>query len=424
MKKFTFLLLSVFVGVSVNAQNLLNNGDFEGGNTDWFGNAFNIQCDGGNCYNFADVLVPGQPFDVNLSQVVEIVQGETYTLTFDASTDPVTSNRTMIVGIGLNEAPFTANTEVANLTDVNQTFTFEFTASFGLPNSRVLFDMGAETGIVVIDNVSLVVGGSGGNEPTEAAPTPPVRDPGSVISVYSDAYTDLPNVVFGAFAVGTQSIMDLEIDGDNLKEIDFFQPDAAFLLVDWGDIVDASAMTHFHMDYWTDTSLQTGLIANPKWSNHVGNVGETSAFELTNPVTTFGEWVSVDIPLADFDAGDPTQQRDALRQFILTVAGADNGARKVFIDNIYLHDNTILNTEDFYAVEIAAFPNPMVNELNFSSTESITQITMYNLLGQLVLQDTPNNSNITLDVSQLTSGLYIARIATDSGNQTLKVVKR
>ncbi|MEM7187135.1 MAG: Ig-like domain-containing protein [Bacteroidota bacterium] len=136
--------------------NLLANGDFEGGDTDWFGNAFNIQCDGGNCFNFAEIAVAGNPFDVNLSQGLEIVQGQSYTLTFDASTDPGTGTRTMIVGIGLNEAPFTADTEIATLTDTTQTFEFTFTASFGLANSRVLFDMGAETGVVVIDNVSLV----------------------------------------------------------------------------------------------------------------------------------------------------------------------------------------------------------------------------------------------------------------------------
>lgn len=135
--------------------NLLANGDFEGGDTAWFGNAFNIQCDGGNCYNFADIAVAGNPFDVNLSQGVEIVQGQSYTLKFDATTDAGTGTRTMIVGIGLNEAPFTADTEVATLTENLQTFEFTFTASFGLANSRVLFDMGAETGVIVIDNVSL-----------------------------------------------------------------------------------------------------------------------------------------------------------------------------------------------------------------------------------------------------------------------------
>ncbi|WP_405202489.1 hypothetical protein [Dokdonia sp. LLG6352-1] len=135
--------------------NLLSNGDFESGMVDWFGNAFNVQEDGGNSFNFANVMVAGNAFDVNLSQGLEITQGATYTLTFDASSD---GNRTLIAGIGLNEAPFEAVIETVNLTTTTQTFTLTLEAStFGSSNSRVLFDMGAETGVVVIDNVSLVL---------------------------------------------------------------------------------------------------------------------------------------------------------------------------------------------------------------------------------------------------------------------------
>lgn len=135
--------------------NLLANGDFEQGMVEWIGNAFNVQTDGGNSFNFADIATPGNSFDVNLSQALPIEVGASYTLTFDAATEAGQS-RTMIAGIGLNEAPFIAETETVNLTGTLQTFELTFTASFGLANSRVLFDMGAEAGIVVIDNVSLI----------------------------------------------------------------------------------------------------------------------------------------------------------------------------------------------------------------------------------------------------------------------------
>ena len=135
--------------------NLLDNGDFEDGMVAWFGNAFNVQTEGGNSFNFADVSTAGNSFDVNLSQALPIEVGESYTLTFDAVTGAGQS-RTIIAGIGLNEAPFIADTETVALTETLQTIELTFTASFGLANSRVLFDMGAETGIVVIDNVSLV----------------------------------------------------------------------------------------------------------------------------------------------------------------------------------------------------------------------------------------------------------------------------
>ena len=90
---------------------LLTNGDFEAGVEPWIGNAANVQEEGGNSFNFADVQAAGNAFDVNLSQVVAITQGTNYIFTFDASSD---RERTMLAGIGLNEAPFTnTNAEVA-----------------------------------------------------------------------------------------------------------------------------------------------------------------------------------------------------------------------------------------------------------------------------------------------------------------------
>ncbi len=576
MKKITLhVLLLVFAGYGMLAQNLLTNGDFEGGMVDWFGNAFNVQTDGGNSFNFANVETAGNPFDVNLSQVVEIVQGQTYTLTFDAGTDDDTGSRTMIAGIGLNEGPFTADIETVTLTSgALQTFTLTFTASFGLPNSRVLFDMGADTGIIVMDNVSLEVDDSGstfddglltngdfqegmvvwegngfnvqsdsGNNfnfvnvetagnpfdvnlsqrgiditegqeftlsfdastdattgsrtmiagiglfvdpftnqsqevtvtsdtqtfeltlvanftsadsrvlfdmgadtgivvidnvslflnddgddpaPAVAAPVPPAREESAVFSIYSDAYTDQPDVIFGAFNVGTLDITALDIEGDNLLQIGFVQPDPGFLLVDWGTLVDNTAMTHFHMDIWMDTPLSTGLVVNPILSNHVGDTGETSNFGLTNPVSTFGEWISIDVPLEDFDFGTTAgeQQRDALRQFVMTVAGADTGARTVFLDNLYLHNNTVLSTDEFVLDNVKVYPNPASNQwIVNTQSEVINRISVYNLLGQKVIDVTPQSSSVNLDASRLQTGIFVANVQTSSGTSSIKLIK-
>ncbi|MBL7472209.1 carbohydrate binding domain-containing protein [Robertkochia sp. 1368] len=152
------------------AENLLTNGDFEAGVDPWFGNAANVVTEGGNSFNIANVGVAGNPFDVNLSQVVAINQGSTYTLSFDASSD---RSRTLIAGIGLNEDPFTNTSQEVNLTTNTQTFTLELTAAdFGGSNSRVLFDMGADVGVVVIDNVVLTETSGGGNGGGAGAESP------------------------------------------------------------------------------------------------------------------------------------------------------------------------------------------------------------------------------------------------------------
>ena len=143
---------------------LLTNGDFENGTEAWSGNALDVQTEGGNSFNFANVTTAGQPFDVNLSQGVAITQGKTYTLSFEASSD---GNRTMLAGIGLYQDPWTNQTQSVNLTTTTQNFELTLSSeTFGDPNSRVIFDMGADTGVVVIDKVSLFCldcdGGGGG----------------------------------------------------------------------------------------------------------------------------------------------------------------------------------------------------------------------------------------------------------------------
>ncbi|WP_179218149.1 carbohydrate binding domain-containing protein [Dokdonia pacifica] len=412
-----------------NEGELLSNGDFEQGMVTWFGNAFNVQTDGGNSFNLSDNEISGNPFDVNLSHPVELEAGVAYTFSFDASTSMEDGSRTIIAGIGLNEGDFSAAIETVTVTSDLQTFTFTLTPPAGSANSRVLFDLGADDGVLVLDNVSLMVDDGGGDPvvPLVAAPTPPNRAEDAVFSIFSNAYTNQPNVVFGAFGVGTQDITTIQIEGDDTQQVVATQPDPQFLLVDWGEVVDNTAMTHFHMDYWIDTPLSAGLIANPLWSNHVGDDGETSSFGLTNPVTTFGEWVSIDVPLTDFDFGNNSndQQRDALRQFVLTVAGADSGTRTIFLDNIYLHNNTVLSTEEFTVVDINVYPNPSTDRWTVStSAELITSVAVYDLLGRRVAIATPNANTFDINASNLRTGIYLATVTTSQGQETIKLIKR
>lgn len=156
----TVAVLGVVVSEVFSVEgNLLSNGDFSNGATGWIANyegGPGVREEGCSSFFYAEITspAPGQAFLVNVSQVVEIVTGATYTLQFDASSDRA---RTIIAGIGLNEEPFTLTTETVNLTTDFQTFTLEgLVAGFGGANSRALFDLAEEAGVVVIDNVSLV----------------------------------------------------------------------------------------------------------------------------------------------------------------------------------------------------------------------------------------------------------------------------
>ncbi|MCP4090837.1 MAG: family 16 glycosylhydrolase, partial [Gammaproteobacteria bacterium] len=140
---------------------LLTNGDFQTGGLDSWTNVGTVEEGVPNSMFEADISAAGNPWDVNLSQIIPLAEGETYILTFEAK---ASKTRTMLAGLGLNEAPWTNYTEEPTLTTEWQTFTYEiFVDGFGSDASRVIFDMGADTGVINIDNVSVTLKGSGGS---------------------------------------------------------------------------------------------------------------------------------------------------------------------------------------------------------------------------------------------------------------------
>lgn len=139
---------------------LIVNGDFEDGDTAWIQgvddtNPAPVITVNDNTYYQVNVTNPNpsQPFLVNLSQKLEIVNGTTYVLTFDAWSDV---NRTLIAGIGLSSGTFANDVDTVNLTSTPQPFQIVLTAAgFGATDARVLFDSNGAAGIVNIDNVTL-----------------------------------------------------------------------------------------------------------------------------------------------------------------------------------------------------------------------------------------------------------------------------
>lgn len=137
---------------------LLNNGSFESGSDSWIvgvdnNSPVNVVTNSGNTYYSINVATAGNPWEVNMSQKVEIIKGLTYTLTFDAWSD---TSRSILAGIGLSGPPFSSATEKVNLTTTKTNYTLTLTATdFEASDARVLFDLGAEIGSVNIDNGSL-----------------------------------------------------------------------------------------------------------------------------------------------------------------------------------------------------------------------------------------------------------------------------
>ena len=62
--------------------------------------------------------------------------------------------------------------------------------------------------------------------------------------------------------------------------------------------------------------------------------------------------------------------------------------------------------------EMELYPNPVGNTLNITSSETISEIEIVNVMGQVVKRIEENADNVACDVEDLTSGVYMVRIRT------------
>ena len=168
--------------------------------------------------------------------------------------------------------------------------------------------------------------------PPESAAVPPTLPAGDVISMFSDVYNNVPvdtwNTEWGGSTAQVQSFV---VDGDNtlmysglnFVGIEFFNP-----------MIDASDMTHFHMDVFAPagTNFKIKLVSFPP---DLPNSVETMDLTLdgtTTPPFAAGAWVSLDIPMADFQL-PVGWDWSHIGQLVLSTSNA----QLVLVDNIYWH---------------------------------------------------------------------------------------
>ena len=83
-----------------------------------------------------------------------------------------------------------------------------------------------------------------------------------------------------------------------------------------------------------------------------------------------------------------------------------------------------LSISDYESFSVSSFPNPVKNIWNVSSIDEISQINIYNILGENVATFSPYMNTYSLDMSHFNSGIYLMKIVSSKGEtNTLKVLK-
>lgn len=97
-----------------------------------------------------------------------------------------------------------------------------------------------------------------------------------------------------------------------------------------------------------------------------------------------------------------------------------NGSAGSF--KISAYDASLSNAK-FDDNSFKVYPNPVKDILNLSYNQSITNIEIFNMLGQQVLVKAVNATQDQVDMSNLVTGTYLVKVATENQVKTIKVIK-
>lgn len=240
--------------------------------------------------------------------------------------------------------------------------------------------------------------------PTVHAPTPPARNVADVVSIYSGKYTDLAGTLIGKNWGEATIASDITVDGDLTKQLLQFNYQGIVL----AGSVNLTGFQKLHIDFFQTNQAQIKLSIL-----HIGGGDITKLLEINKP-----GWNSFDIPLSDF----PGLKLASVYQLKLEGAPTQ-GNTTVFFDNLYFHKGTV-GTEDFITSNIKMYPNPVQDNLTLSAANDISNISIFNVLGQEVLSVNPNSTQTTLSTNLISNGVYVIKVTTDGKVASSKFVKQ
>jgi len=238
--------------------------------------------------------------------------------------------QTFSLGSGLNETVIAAPsyfTFSSSDVDVVRVSELGVLSPVGTGTAEITATLG---GVKAEGSLTLTVAGG-----FEFAPAP-TRNPSNVISIFSDAYDNVPVDFYNGFFAPFQTTLGgtVEINNENI----IVYEDLNFVATEFKNpTVDASAMTHFHVDIRIEETIDAADFI----AIELGDFGPNGAFggdddsssrvTLNSGSLVSGEWISLDIPFTDFTT---LTSRSNLAQIFFISDATISG---LLVDNMYFY---------------------------------------------------------------------------------------
>ena len=103
--------------------------------------------------------------------------------------------------------------------------------------------------------------------------------------------------------------------------------------------------------------------------------------------------------------------------------GKSNEADGVYVDDVWVGNDPSVGVGEISTFAATVSPNPTTGSVAIEANAADGDVTVFDLFGRQVMSATLRNGRAELDLSAFAKGVYVARISSEAGTSTIKLVK-
>ncbi|WP_344711958.1 T9SS type A sorting domain-containing protein [Winogradskyella damuponensis] len=123
-----------------------------------------------------------------------------------------------------------------------------------------------------------------------------------------------------------------------------------------------------------------------------------------------------------FNSGENSADLVSGNTYLISIFSFDNNTVESFDLSVY--PDASLSVESNSFEEFKYYPNPVVNTLTINAKNTISNVSIFNIVGQKVQMVTPNSMETTINMSELNEGVYFVTVTANGSQNTIKIVKK
>jgi len=114
---------------------------------------------------------------------------------------------------------------------------------------------------------------------------------------------------------------------------------------------------------------------------------------------------------------------EASDAYLIAFKGKSNNADGVYVDDVWVGNDPGVGVDEQPVLTASVNPNPTTGKVVVETNANEGQVIVFDVLGKQMLTASVINGRAELDLSAFAKGVYVARISSEAGTSTIKLVK-